>query len=51
LRKSTGDDLVVILAWVFVVGLSTTIMFGSTVGLGKVDAEILPEWHAPLSVR
>jgi hypothetical protein len=32
------------------VGLSTDIMFGATVGLGKVDAQILPEWTLPLWV-
>jgi hypothetical protein len=47
-RKPTWDDLVVVLAWISAVGLSISIMFGSTVGLGKVDAEILPEWQAPL---
>jgi hypothetical protein len=47
-RKPTWDDFVVCVAWVLAVGLSSTIMFGSTVGLGKVDVEILPDWEAPL---
>jgi putative heme degradation protein len=47
-RKPTWDDLVVSLAWVLTLGLSSAVMFGSTVGLGKVDAEILPEWQEPL---
>jgi hypothetical protein len=50
LRKPTWDDLVVFLAWILAVGLSSAIMFGATVGLGKVDVEILSEWTAPLCV-
>jgi hypothetical protein len=47
-KKATWDDLVVFFAWILAVGLSTAIMFGATVGLGKVDAQILPEWIVPL---
>ncbi len=47
-NKPTWDDLVVCIAWVFAVGLSTSIMYGSTVGLGKRDVDILHEWVKPL---
>jgi hypothetical protein len=47
-NKPTWDDLVVFLAWIFAVGLSSSIMYGATVGLGKEDADILPEWDASL---
>jgi putative heme degradation protein len=47
-RRPTWDDLVVCFAWVFAVGMSSSIMYGSTVGLGKVDAEIPSEWLTPL---
>jgi hypothetical protein len=47
-RRLAGDDLVVCLAWVFTIGVSSAIMYGSTVGLGKVDAAIASEWWTPL---
>jgi hypothetical protein len=49
-KNPTWDDLVVFFAWILAVGMSTAIMFGATVGLGKVDAQILPEWIVPLWV-
>src|SRR4051794_3821389 len=49
-KKPTSDDVVVFLAWMLAVGLSIAIMFGATVGLGKVDAQILPEMILPLWV-
>jgi putative heme degradation protein len=48
LRRPTWDDLVVCIAWLFAVGLSISIMYGTTVGLGKRDVDILEQWEAPL---
>jgi hypothetical protein len=47
-KNPTWDDLMACVAWVLAVGLSVAVMYGSTVGLGKVDADILPEWKDPL---
>jgi hypothetical protein len=49
-KKRTWDDLVVFLGWVLALGLSTAVMVGTTVGLGKVDVQILPEWQETLYV-
>lgn len=37
-RKTNADDYVIILAWVFAVGLSVAIMIGTQVGLGAPDS-------------
>jgi hypothetical protein len=37
-RKATSDDFVAIMAWVFAVALSVSIMIGTRVGLGKPDS-------------
>jgi cation transport ATPase len=36
-RKTNADDYVIIVAWVFAVGLSVAIMIGTQVGLGAPD--------------
>jgi hypothetical protein len=48
IRRPTGDDLVVCVASVFTIGVSSAIMYGSTAGLGKVDPAIPTEWWTPL---
>ncbi|RSH85420.1 hypothetical protein EHS25_004816 [Saitozyma podzolica] len=47
-RKATSDDFVVIIAWLFAIGLSASIMIGTQIGLGAPDSEILPQWYDPL---
>ncbi|GFZ48389.1 hypothetical protein JCM24511_06137 [Saitozyma sp. JCM 24511] len=47
-RKANADDYVIIVGWVFAVGLSVSIMIGTRVGLGAPDSEIKPEWFTPL---
>ncbi|GFZ47560.1 hypothetical protein JCM24511_05304 [Saitozyma sp. JCM 24511] len=47
-RKATSDDFIVIVAWLFAIGLSVSIMIGTQVGLGAPDSEILPQWYDPL---
>jgi hypothetical protein len=37
-RKANADDYVVIVGWVFAVGLSVSIMIGTHVGLGAPDS-------------
>jgi hypothetical protein len=37
-RKANADDYVIILGWVFAVGLSVSIMIGTRVGLGAPDS-------------
>ncbi|RDW92387.1 hypothetical protein BP5796_01781 [Coleophoma crateriformis] len=47
-RRVTLDDYFMIFAWIVAFGLSFSIDFGTSKGLGKHDADILPEWFAPL---
>jgi hypothetical protein len=37
-RKSNADDYVIIVGWVFAVGLSVSIMIGTRLGLGAPDS-------------
>jgi hypothetical protein len=37
-RKATSDDFVAIVAWLFAIGLSVSIMIGTQVGLGAPDS-------------
>jgi hypothetical protein len=37
-RKATSDDFVVIISWLFAIGLSVSIMIGTQVGLGAPDS-------------
>lgn len=37
-RKANADDYVIILGWMFAVGLSVSIMIGTRVGLGAPDS-------------
>ena len=37
-RKANADDYVVIVGWIFAVGLSVSIMIGTHVGLGAPDS-------------
>jgi hypothetical protein len=37
-RKATSDDFVAIVAWVFAIGLSVSIMIGTQFGLGAPDS-------------
>lgn len=37
-RKANADDYVIIVGWVFAVGLSVSIMLGTKVGLGAPDS-------------
>ncbi|RSH94150.1 hypothetical protein EHS25_003953 [Saitozyma podzolica] len=47
-RKSNADVYVIIVGWVFAVGLSVSIMIGTRLGLGAPDSEIRPEWFTQL---
>ncbi|RSH95859.1 hypothetical protein EHS25_000952 [Saitozyma podzolica] len=47
-HKANPDDYVVVVGWVFTVGLSVSIMIGTHVGLGSPDSAIKPEWFMPL---
>jgi hypothetical protein len=49
--KPTWDDLVVCIAWAFAAGLSATIMFATTVGLGNLDKDISSNDQKPLWVH
>lgn len=44
LRSRTADDWVMILAWFIAFGLSFSIIFGTTKGLGRHDGDIPEEW-------
>ena len=41
-KKPTSDDWFSILAWLFAVAMSVSIMFGTRVGLGKPDSSEYP---------
>ncbi|KAI9680534.1 MAG: hypothetical protein M1817_003974 [Caeruleum heppii] len=47
-RKVSWNDHFMILAWVLAFGLSFSICFGTSRGLGLRDADIRPEWEASL---
>ncbi|KAL1406748.1 hypothetical protein Q8F55_006152 [Vanrija albida] len=47
-KRADWDDWVTLLAWLFTVALSTCIIFAATVGMGKADYLIKPEWIRPL---
>jgi hypothetical protein len=49
-RRPTWDDLAVCVAWLFTAGLSISIMYGTTVGLGKLDSAIPDDHQRALSV-
>lgn len=47
-RRVSWDDYFIILAWIFAVGLTSTIDVGTTYGLGRFDANIPLEDRLPL---
>ncbi|KAI9801270.1 MAG: hypothetical protein M1833_002840 [Piccolia ochrophora] len=47
-RKVSWDDYFLVLAWTIAFGLSFSICYGTSRGLGRHDVDILPVWHAPL---
>lgn len=47
-RHVSWDDYIIVLAWVFAVGLSITIDIGTRRGLGRHDANIPDEHRVPL---
>ncbi|KAI9797392.1 MAG: hypothetical protein M1825_006007 [Sarcosagium campestre] len=49
-RKVSWDDYFMILAWAISFGLSFSICYGTSRGLGRHDVDILPEWQASLKV-
>jgi len=44
LRHKTADDWVMVLAWFIAFGLSFTIDYSTSKGLGRHDGDISPEW-------
>ncbi|KAG4437240.1 hypothetical protein IFR05_007294 [Cadophora sp. M221] len=48
LRHRTADDWVMILAWFLAFGLSFSIDYGTSKGLGRHDVDIPPSWLGPL---
>ncbi|RFU26944.1 hypothetical protein B7463_g9380, partial [Scytalidium lignicola] len=47
-RSHTWDDYWMILAWVLAIGLSFSINYGTSKGLGRHTTDIPPQWVAPL---
>jgi hypothetical protein len=48
-RKANADDYVIIVGWVFAVGLSVSIMIGTRVGLGAPDSGEYVTSQSPVS--
>jgi hypothetical protein len=47
-RKPGADDYFMILAWVLAFGTSFAICYGTSVGLGRHQRDIPPEWITPM---
>ncbi|KAF2652475.1 MFS monosaccharide transporter-like protein [Lophiostoma macrostomum CBS 122681] len=47
-RKPGYDDYFMILAWLLAFGTSFSICYGTAVGLGRHEENVLPEWETPM---
>lgn len=47
-RKPSYDDYFMILAWALAFGTSFTICYGTSVGLGRHEDYVPPEWETPM---
>ncbi|KAL8824914.1 MAG: hypothetical protein Q9191_004733 [Dirinaria sp. TL-2023a] len=47
-KRVTPDDYFIILAWFIAFGFSFSICYGTSVGLGRHEVDVKPEWQEPL---
>lgn len=47
-KRVSNDDYAIILAWLIAFGFSFSICYGTTVGLGRHEANVEPQDHMPL---